>query len=395
MSQKITCQICGAAVHAVAIHLRDEHPEVSLDAYKRMYPDAPLLSEMARQRLAEKKAAAAAAPESEPLKAEMAESATVTTLRPGAVKKPMHEVFKLGKVKAALNGRGEPIPITVLGNDGFEDMIPDEDTAYVFNIELLKTVLLGLELKIPTYLWGHAGVGKSTVIEQICHYTRRPYMRVQHTANTEEAHIVGQMLANEKGTYYEPGPLALAMKHGWTYNADEYDYASPSVLAVYQAVLEGKPLVIKEAPPEWRVVRPHENFRFLATGNTNGAGDDTGLYLGTNLGNAANYSRFGITEHVPYMQKNMEVAVISNQAGIVKEDAEKLVEFAQAVRKSFDGGKMASTIGPRELIYAAKLGLRRGSWTVGLQLAFINRLNKVDRETAEGVAQRIFSTVGA
>lgn len=387
MSNKITCQICGAEVHSIQLHLRDSHPEWDIEQYKEEYPDALLLSELAQKRIAEK-----AASRDTTVTTEMAGAATAAVSTLGkSVRKPLHETFKLGKVKAAMNAKGDPIPITVLARGGdYDDMVPDEDPAYIFNIELLKTVLLGLELNIPVYLWGHAGVGKSTILEQVAHYTNRPYMRVQHTANTEEAHIVGQILANEKGTFFDPGPLALSMKHGWMYNADEYDFAHPSVLAVYQAVLERKPLVIKEAPPEWRVIHPHADFRFVATGNTNGAGDETGLYMGTNMGNAANYSRFGIVEKVEYMPKGQEISVICGQAGLVKEDAEKLVDFATSVRKSFDSGKMGATIGPRELIYAAMLGLRRGSWRTGLNLAFINRLGSVDRETADGVAQRIF-----
>lgn len=388
MSEKITCQICGAQVHAIQLHLRDEHPEVTLEDYKKSYPEALVMSDLAKSRL---EAKMKAKPETVETEMAGATAASLTTLGK-SVRKAMHEVFELGKVKAALNTKGEPIPISIQSLGGeFDDMIPEKDPAYIFNIDLLKTILLGLELNIPTYLWGHAGVGKTTIIEQVAYYTNRPYIRVQHTINTEEMHIVGEMRANESGTYFEPGPLTLAMKHGWAYCADEYDFAHPSVLAVYQAVLEGKPLVIKEAPAEWRVIKPHPNFRFLATGNTNGAGDESGLYLGTQMGNAANYSRFGIVENVPYMSKKQEVGIICNQSGIIKDDAEKLVQFADAVRKSFDSGKMSATIGPRELINAAKIGLRRGSWRTGLSLSFINRLGQVDRETADGVAQRIFA----
>lgn len=68
------------------------------------------------------------------------------------------------------------------------------------------------------------------------------------------------------------------MKHGWVYLADEYDFAFPQILGVYQPVLEGEALVIKEATPEWRRITPHERFAFIGTGNTNGSGDETGLY---------------------------------------------------------------------------------------------------------------------
>ncbi|NQZ54736.1 MAG: AAA family ATPase [Piscirickettsiaceae bacterium] len=382
---KITCRLCGEEVHSIQLHLRDAHENASLEDYQESYPDAPVLSEKAKERLARNKTV-------ETVEIEMATAAKVIDIKSidGFSMKPLAETFGLGRAKAALSKKGESIPIRVFDIGRDSEMIPDNDNGYIFNIDLLKTTLMGLELNIPVYLWGHAGVGKSTVLEQIASHTKRPYIRVQHTANTEESHIVGQTLANESGTYFEPGPLALAMKHGWMYNADEYDFAHASILAVYQPVLEGKSLVIKEAPPEWRIVQPHADFRFVATGNTNGSGDETGLYIGTNMGNAANYSRFGIIQNVEYMPAKQEAQVIVSQAGIVSEDAQKLIQFATDIRKAYDAGTMSATIGPRELIYAAKIGFMKGSWTAGLQLSFVNRLGSVDRETAAGVAQRIF-----
>lgn len=380
---KILCQLCNEPVHSIQLHLKESHPEVSVDQYREDHPDASLLSEAAKGRVDRVKKERIA----------MAGASTAEVIKPtfGASKQAMNEVFDLGRSKAAMSAKGSPISITVMSKTGEHvDLIPDKDDRYIFPIDLLKNVLLGLELAIPVYLWGHAGVGKSTMYEQVCARTNRPYSRVQHTANTEECHIVGQILANESGTYFEPGPLSIAMRYGHVYNADEYDFAHASVLAVYQPVLEGKPLVIKEAPPEWRVVKPHKDFRFVATGNTNGSGDDTGLYNGTNLGNAANYSRFGITEYVQYMPKKQEAAVIASQTGIAKEDSELLVSFATKIRDSFDSKNMTATIGPRELIYSARLGLMKASWRKGIDLAFVNRLSEIDREVASGIAQRVF-----
>jgi cobaltochelatase CobS len=361
--------------------LKESHPEISLDKYKQDFPDHPILSELAKElvkKRAEKKA-------SEGLEA------TDEPSEPSLIR-PMHEVFNLGKRAAGVkDASGVDVMITTLSQDGaFSDLIPDIDDKYIFQIPLLKNILMGFELNMPVYLWGHSGVGKSTVLEQVCAHTFRPYLRMQHTANIEEAHIVGQILANELGTYFEPGPLAIAMKNGFVFNADEYDFASPAVLAVYQAVLEGKPLYIKEAPAEWRVVKPHANFRFVATGNTNGAGDDTGLYAGTSIGNSANYSRFAITDHVEYMPKKQEIDVVASQGKITQADAKLIVEFAEMVRKSYNNNEMSTTIGPRELINIAKIGIAKLSWIEGVKLAYINRLNVVDREVADGIVKRIF-----
>lgn len=381
---RITCQIDGALCHSIQLHIRDHHPEWTIDRYKELWPDAPLLSKMAEAKIAERRKRM----EESPVK-----DVTSTAPVKAASRQPFHEVFGLGSTKAAMNARGEPIMITVM--DGLDEdaksYVPDVDDNYVFDINLTRTAIMALELSMPLYFWGFHGTGKSTSLEQVCARTNRPFMRVQHTINTEEAHIIGQYVVKDGSTSFQLGPLPLAMIYGWTYLADEYDFGMPSVLSVYQPVLEGKPLIIKDAPPELRVIRPHPNFRFCATGNTNGCGDETGLYQGTQMQNAANFSRFAIVEEVGYMEPKIETAVVAGQSGIDKKDAEVLVRFAKDVREAFKGGRIGSTISPRELINSAKIGIARGSnWQEGLRLGFANRLSRTDKEVVQQFIQRIF-----
>lgn len=386
----IACEECGAKIHAVHMHLESDHPGMSLDDYKAKHPGAPLLSpaaiaalEKRKKEKAEKLAAAAAA----------APAATVSDDTPRVAKKvAFHELFGLGSAPATLSASGKPIMVTQCAPEAeHEVMIPDNDPNYVFNLDVLKTLMMAVEMKIPAYLWGHAGVGKTTIWEQIAAYTRRPLLRVQHTANMEEEHIVGGWRLRDGKTHFELGPLPMAMKHGWIYMADEYDFGRPEVTSVYQAVLEGKPLMIKEADLANRVIKPHPDFRIVATGNTNGQGDETGLYTGTNLQNAANYERFGVVERMPYMDKALEERLVSQQANIPLIDAKKLVDFAKRVRDEFDAGKLGNPISPRSLIYAAKIGVGKRDYKAGLDLAFINRLSSTDREAAKQVAQRVFA----
>jgi len=387
MSERIICEICKAEVHSIQLHIKNDHPDWTLDAYKSAYPAAPILSNLARQKIEEQQAklkAGSVTTESKETKAEIASAS-------GSIKKALHEVFGLGKVKGALNARGDAIPVTVLTTATDAELVPDIDGNYVFELESLKNALMGVELNIPLYLWGHAGTGKTTLVEQICARTNRPVLRVQHTVNTEESHIVGQWTARGGETIFELGPLAAAMKYGWIYLADEYDFALPSVLSVYQPVLEGKALVIKEAAGDNRIVRPHPNFRFIATGNTNGSGDETGLYQGTNIQNAANYDRFHMVLEIKYMKAALEVQVLINQAKIDKADAEKLVDFANRVRESYDGNKISTPISPRTLIASSQIGLRKGSYRAGIMLAFANKLSRVDKEVVDGLSQRIFA----
>jgi cobaltochelatase CobS len=387
-SDMIVCKLCGERTHAMQIHLRDHHPKTSVAAYQAQFPEAPLLSETAKRKLAEKRAAAAATTVSDP--------ALAATAKPAAPidpsKRSFHEVFSLGSDPAARNSHGNPIPLTVLESDPeLAPYIPDTDPNHVWDVENLKNVMMAIELDMPTYIWGHMGTGKTSDIVNICGLTNRPAIRVQHTLQTEESHILGQWVLRKGETVFNPGPLPLAMKMGLVYIADEYDFGSPGIMAVYQPVLEPKgALFIKDADPENRLIRPHPNFRFVATGNTNGSGDEAGLYQGTQIQNAANYDRFGMVIQKHYMKPEKEVEIVRGQAGIGAADAKKLVEFAGKVREAFEGKKISNTISPRSLISAARIGTKRGSMRIGLALAFGNKLNTVDRTVVDAVAQRIF-----
>ena len=370
----------GARVHSIQAYLRQIGSSTTIDDYKAQFPGAPILSAGALAVLAARQKANAEA-----------EQSTGTTNVSYVSKANLNEVFGFGNAKAALSSTGKPIPITTFtAPPELTAYVPEIDPAYVFDADLVKTVLLGLELGVPVYLWGHMGVGKSTVIEQICARTGRAWMRVQHARDTESSHITGQWVVRDGATVFELGPLAYAMKHGLLYVADEYDFAMPAILAVYQPVLEGKPLVIKEADVANRIIRPHPNFRMMATGNTNGAGDETGLYQGTIVQNAANYERFGIVAQVQYMPRKMEELVVRQQAGIDAASAEKLVQFANLIRERYSAGEMGLPMSPRSIINAAKIGVRMACYRRGLELSFISRLDSTSRDTAREIMGRVF-----
>lgn len=390
---KVICQLDGQPVHVIQTYLKKSHPAVSVEQYREQYPDAPMLSEAAKKALEKKRAEAS---EDKSLKASMAGVSAAKVVPIHSKRVPDYGIRSADVVKLINNVRGigdsTSIPVSVFEAHDAQDMVPEIDAEFIWDPEVLRDCIACMDYAIPSYFWGHAGTGKSTAWEQYAANTNRPFIRIQHTANTEEAHIVGQMLANESGTYFEPGPLALAMKYGWVYMADEYDFAFPQVLGVYQPVLEGKPLIIKEAPHEWRRIDPHPQFRFVATGNTNGSGDETGLYQGTNLQNAANYSRFGIVTKMEYMSKDDEAQMIEKKTKIANNKAVMLVNFASRVRQSYERGEITNTIGPRELLYAARLGaLFGGDFKAGIQRAFINKLPSSSALPVTELADRIFA----
>ena len=56
MSDKIVCAICGEEVHSIQLHLRDMHAdEWDLEKYQEEFKEAPILSEVAKQKFEQKK----------------------------------------------------------------------------------------------------------------------------------------------------------------------------------------------------------------------------------------------------------------------------------------------------------------------------------------------------
>ena len=290
----------------------------------------------------------------------------------------------------------------------------DKDTDYVFPtvnesdgsaISPVKLAAIALETGKTMFVFGGHGTGKTTLIEQMCAFTGRPAVRVQHVSGLELTDIIGDVQASpERGTYFNPGYLAIAMRYGLTYIADEYDYADPSIVSQYQAVLEGKPLIIPNAiadieNPEndWRKVVPHPMFRFAATGNTNGAGDETGMFIGTNIGNVANYSRFNIRIRLDYIKSADEQRILTNKSKLTKHQAKQLVKVANVIRSGGDNSKgtIQTPISTRELLEVADLGSKIGSAPLAFQYCYSMGLNSVEQETANGIMQRYWSPESA
>lgn len=422
-SDKITCQVCGEQVHVITSHIKKAHADLveaaqesvlnrlelegdeakeftakpefqrelvaQIEAnYREDYPMAPLMSTWATEELEARRERKKKAQQSS---ASETEKATGVSVSDTIEKQPMHKVFGLTRSKATRDPSGNELMVDVMkaGHD-FEYMVPKYDPNYVWDVDLLKTIVMGVENKIPSYLWGYAGVGKSTGYEQYCAATNRPMIRVQHTGDTESPHIIGQTLANEKGTYFNPGPLALAMKHGFFYLADEYDFAFPQVTSVYQPVLENKALYIKEADEEWRLIEPHPNFYMAGTGNTNGAGDESGLFQGTNLQNAANYERYGIVRQVVYLEPKVETRILSKNLGVAKEHLQPIIEFVNLVRDAYAKGKITNTAGQRVTLNIAKNWMLTGDYKYASELALINRLPESCRKVVTDLAGRCF-----
>jgi cobaltochelatase CobS len=220
----------------------------------------------------------------------------------------------------------------------------------------------------------------------------------------EFADLIGHLAVKEGGMIYEYGPLALAMRYGGMLLLNEIDITPPDVAAGLNTVLDGSPLCIAENGGE--LVAPHPMFRFAATANTNGGGDETGLYQGTQRQNIAWLDRFMLCE-LAYPKPEVEKSLLARLFPILPETlCSKLVDFAGEVREQFMGdregqrltGAIEVTLSTRTLLRWAELTVRfqplahQGIQpvTYALDRALGYRACRETRAMLHELAQRIF-----
>lgn len=193
------------------------------------------------------------------------------------------------------------------------------------------------------------------------------------------------------------GPLALAVKHGHLLIINEMDLAEPAELAGLNDILEGAPLVIAQNGGE--IIMPHNKFRFIATGNSAGSGDQTGLYQGVLQQNLAFLDCFRIIE-ATYAEPSVEEAILENVApGLPEVFRQKMVKVAGDIRRLFIGGadggaELSITMSTRTLVRWAKLTLAFKGAPNAVEYALVRSLTAraelEQREAIHRIAADVF-----
>ncbi len=281
---------------------------------------------------------------------------------------------------------------------------PSLNPQYIFHESSRDIIVWFMNPTDPLYVFGPTGSGKSSCIKQLAARLNYPVFEITGHGRMEFSDLTGHLSVKEGNMVYEHGPLALAMRHGGLLLFNEIDLIAPDVAAGLNSILEGAPLCIAENGGE--LIQPHPMFRFVATANTNGGGDDTGLYQGTQRQNLAWLDRFMLCE-MGYPAPEVEKKLLSaSYAALPEEIAHKLVDYANEVRKLFMGESVHGnlnnaievTFSTRTLLRWAELTLRfqplaqQGIQpvTYALDRALGYRASRETRAMLHELAQRIF-----
>ena len=198
----------------------------------------------------------------------------------------------------------------------------------------------------------------TTFIEQVASRLGWPVARVAYDSNVDRAELVGRMQLTPDGkggteSKWLPGILERAISGGYILLCDEMDAGHPNALYTLQPLLEGKGLTLLE--DGGRMIPRHPFSRIVATGNTTGNGDPSGLYPACRILSAATLDRFQDFVQVPYLTESEETNLIKSQApGLKAATVEKIVKFGSELRKAFTSGETPISFSPRRSVAFAR-----------------------------------------
>jgi MoxR-like ATPase len=283
--------------------------------------------------------------------------------------------------------------------------VPAKDKSYV-SWGYFRDVKQIIEASVfyPLFIAGLSGNGKTMMVEQACAETKRKYVRVNITEETDEDDLIGGFRLVNGETVWCDGPIPQAMKQGAICLIDEIDRGSNKLMCL-QAVLEGKPLYIKKTGA---VVNPAKGFNILATANTKGRGSEDGRFTGARILDEAFLERFVATLDQPYPSTAVEKKIILNAMDLYGnfdgEFADNLVTWADIIRKTYEDGGVDDLISTRRLVHIARtygiFGDRKKAIELCIsrfdedtRVAFLDLYSKVDSKapiiTAETPVQAV------
>ncbi len=292
--------------------------------------------------------------------------------------------------------------------DASNPAVPKAAEGYIFRKDVLRAVLAFLMKPSGDALFisGPTGSGKTSVVTEVAARLNWPVQQITMNGRFEFSQLKGQFVVASPAPGEAPvmtfmhGPLAAAMKHGHILLLNEIDLADPAELAGLNDVLEGRPLVIAENGGE--IVRPHPMFRVVATANSFGNGDASGLYQGIQQQNLAALDRYRLLE-VDYAAPAAEQAILGQ---VLSKDLTEviplMIQLANEIRKLFkgDGEEMTSrlsvTMSTRTLIRWGKLAEAfRGAPNVmkfALDQALLLRADPADQKAINNLGKAVFGT---
>lgn len=242
----------------------------------------------------------------------------------------------------------------------------------------------------PIYISGLSGNGKTDAILQAAAKTGREVVRLNVSADTDEAQLIGTWRLMNGDMIFQEGLVITAMRRGAVLLLDEIDRAKNQIICL-NGILEGKQFVIKHTG---EIVVPKEGFTIVATANTKGMGSDDGRFVAANVLDSAFMERFEYFIEQDFPKASIEKKIITKYAesqNVHDLPVDAMVLWAASIRKLYADGAIDELVSTRRMLSIIDAYAAFGDLSKAM-LGSMSRFDAEVRDTFVDLFQKIQGT---
>lgn len=268
----------------------------------------------------------------------------------------------------------------------------------------LKVMKAVVDAGLNYWAVGPTGTGKSETEERFLEKIKRAFVKMSFNGESSADDLLGHFELRGTETVWCDGALPIAMKEGKVLICEEIDAAPAECNLALQRALEHRKGTTRRFynPRNGEEIEGKEGFLIMATANTAGGGDYSGLYAGTQTQNAAFRDRF-VFDYYDYLPSGVEVQVLNKRFPKLPSDIiKKVVQFAKAARNAVATGVIFTPVSTRTLCAFAELHCALRDVGMGTEKALVESLDKTifhksasetDSKALKEMSQRVFGNL--
>jgi nitric oxide reductase NorQ protein len=200
------------------------------------------------------------------------------------------------------------------------------------------------ETRIPLIIKGPTGCGKTRFIEHMAQRLDVPLVTVSCHEDLTAADLVGRFLLKNEQTFWQDGPLTLAVRYGGICYLDEIVEARKDTTVIIHSLTDDRRILYIDKTGE--VIRAHPEFMVVLSYNPGYQSIVKDLKHSTK-------QRFA-SLHFDHPPVAVEARILETETGLPAETGARLAEMGAKIRE-LKGFGLEEGVSTRLLVYVGRL----------------------------------------
>ena len=236
---------------------------------------------------------------------------------------------------------------------------PKLDPNYSFPeiVALELSSVLDKPTRNNVWLSGPSGSGKTDLVKNLAAVHNANFFSVYAHQRWTPANAFGKWVVQAKAggvseTVYQYGIVPKWLREGGWLLINEFSTLDPEMTNALKPILEfPRRIILTENDDEMIEAENPEDCKLIVTDNTMGRGDDSGMFVNTNVQSAADMRRFNAFLYLDYLPDTQEKEMLARLfPDLPKKAIEGFVAVANKTRNAFKNGECARPLSTAEVI---------------------------------------------